>query len=79
MSNPDVILANQERALKQFDKSIRKNEQLGKKIASKDKYRNIRPEIVDTTLLDKYSKNFDSIIKNKEFKYLEGVCFSRIR
>nr|DAQ55875.1 MAG TPA: TIGR02594 family protein [Caudoviricetes sp.] len=71
MSNPDVILANQERALKQFDKSIRKNEQLGKKIASKDKYRNIRPEIVDTTLLDKYSKNFDSIIKNKEFKYLE--------
>lgn len=71
MSNPDVILANQERAMKQFDKSIRKNEQLVKKISTKDKYRNIKAEIVDTTLLDKYSKNFDTIIKSKEFKYLE--------
>ena len=50
MSNPDVILANQERAMKKFDKSIRKNEQLVKKISSKDKYRNIKAEIVDTTI-----------------------------
>ena len=71
MNNPDVIMANQERAMKRFEKSIKKNDQLAKKMASKDKYRSIRPDIVDNTLLDKYTKNFNSVIQNKEFKYLE--------